>query len=137
MWTSARYAIAVVATVALTRAGVGAQEAGGLMPAGVMTHKVAGKTVLVDGNKMTLYTYAHDTMPGKSSCNGRCAQNWPPLKAAADAKATGAWTVVPRDDGSKMWAYKGKPLYTFVRDKAAGDMTGDGAGQGAWKMAVP
>ena len=26
---------------------------------------------------------------------------------------------------SKMWAYKGHPLYTFIDDKKAGDVTGD------------
>lgn len=63
-------------------------------------------------------TFARDTTPGKSACNGQCATNWPPLAAAADAKDDGQWSVVTRDDGAKMWAYKGKPLYTYVRDTA-------------------
>ncbi|MNH42286.1 Secreted repeat [compost metagenome] len=36
------------------------------------------------------------------------------------------WSQIKRDDGSMQWAYKGKPVYTFVKDKKAGDMTGDG-----------
>jgi predicted lipoprotein with Yx(FWY)xxD motif len=56
---------------------------------------------------------------------GKCAVEWPPLAAAADSKASGDWTIVTRDDGSLMWAYEGKPLYTFVDDKKAGDVTGD------------
>ena len=65
---------------------------------------------LVDAKGMTLYTLDRDKADGKSTCNGQCATNWPPLMAAADAHDMGAWTVINRDDGSKQWAYKGKPL---------------------------
>jgi predicted lipoprotein with Yx(FWY)xxD motif len=107
------------------------------MPAGVQTMKISsGMTVLADAKGMTLYTYGKDET-GKSNCNGPCAMNWPPLTAAADAKTMGDWTVVTRDDASKQWAYKGKPLYKFARDTKAGDITGDGAGQGAWHIALP
>ena len=63
---------------------------------------------------------------GKSACNGPCATNWPPLAATGDAKASGDWTIVTRDDGSKQYAYKGKPLYTWSKDAKPGDKTGDG-----------
>src|SRR5690349_11780370 len=62
-----------------------------------------GKT-LVDDKGMTLYIFDRDSS-GKSNCNGQCATNWPPLQAAADAKPSGDWTVVTRDDGGKQWAY--------------------------------
>jgi predicted lipoprotein with Yx(FWY)xxD motif len=42
-------------------------------------------------------------------------------KAEAADKDIGDWKVITRDDGSKQWAYKGKPIYYFVVDKAAGD----------------
>jgi predicted lipoprotein with Yx(FWY)xxD motif len=79
----------------------------------------------MDAKGMTLYTFDNDTA-GKSKCNGDCAAAWPPLRAAADAKATGDWTIVTRDDGSKQWAYEGKPLYFWIKDKKPGDATGDG-----------
>ncbi|EKS29021.1 COG4315 family predicted lipoprotein [Afipia felis] len=91
---------------------------------------------LVDAKGMTLYTFDKDSA-GKSACNGPCANNWPILAASTDAKASGDWTVVTRDDGSKMWAYKGKPLYTFKQDTAAGDVKGDGFLNGAWHIAKP
>jgi predicted lipoprotein with Yx(FWY)xxD motif len=91
---------------------------------------------LVDGKGMTLYTFDKDAA-GKSMCNGPCADNWPPLMASADAKASGDWTVVARDDGKMMWAYKGKPLYTWKKDSAPGDTTGDGFANGAWHTAKP
>ncbi len=90
----------------------------------------------VDATGMTLYTFDKDS-DGKSACNGPCAANWPALAASADAKASGDWTIVTRDDGSKMWALKGKPVYTFVKDTKAGDTNGDGFLNGAWHVAKP
>ena len=78
----------------------------------------------VDAKGMTLYTFDKDK-GGKSMCNDKCATEWPPLAVAKGAKADGDWTIIIRDDKSKMWAYKGHPLYTFVDDKKAGDVTGD------------
>ena len=89
--------------------------------------------VLADSKGMTLYVFDKDT-PGVSNCYDKCAANWPPLAAPADAMAMGEWTVVERKDGTRMWAYKGMPLYTFVKDKAPGDVTGEGAA-GLWHVA--
>ena len=90
---------------------------------------------LVDAKGMTLYTFDRDAA-GKSACNGQCAQNWPPLMAAPNASASGDWTVVTRDDGSKQWAYKGKPLYLWVKDTKPGEVTGDGVNN-VWHVAMP
>ena len=46
------------------------------------------------------------------------------------------WTVITRDDGSKQWAYQGKPLYTWLKDTKPGDRTGDGVNN-AWRVARP
>lgn len=92
--------------------------------------------VLVDHRGMTLYTFAKDEQ-GKSKCNDECAKNWPPLKAESTDKGEGQWTTLIRDDQQMQWAYNGKPLYTFVMDKKAGDKTGDGKMDGAWKVAKP
>lgn len=89
--------------------------------------------VLTNSAGMTLYTFDKDA-PGKSNCNGPCAANWPPLAAGADARPNGAYTVVTRDDGSKMWAYKDKPLYTWIKDQKPGDKTGDGVNN-VWRVA--
>lgn len=90
---------------------------------------------LVGPNGMTLYVFDKDPA-GKSVCNGPCAANWPPLAAAADAKAAGDFSVVTRDDGAKQWAYKGKPLYYWVKDRKPDDRTGDGF-NGVWHVAKP
>jgi len=90
---------------------------------------------LVDAKGMTLYTFDRDAA-GKSNCNGQCAQNWPPLMAASGAAASGDWSVVTRDDGAKQWAYKGKPLYLWVKDTKPGEVTGDGVNN-VWHIATP
>jgi predicted lipoprotein with Yx(FWY)xxD motif len=91
--------------------------------------------VLVGGNGMTLYVFDKDA-GGKSMCNGACATNWPPLKADASAGASGDWSTVARDDGSRQWAYKGKPVYFWNKDQKPGDRTGDGF-NGVWHLARP
>jgi predicted lipoprotein with Yx(FWY)xxD motif len=109
---------------------------------GMMGSAPAAPTKTVDGvlansAGMTLYTFDKDTAgSGKSVCNGPCAANWPPLMAAGDAKASGDYSVITRDDGGKQWAYKGKPLYLWVKDSKPGDKTGDGFNN-AWRVARP
>jgi predicted lipoprotein with Yx(FWY)xxD motif len=92
--------------------------------------------VLTDDKGMTLYVFDKDS-GGKSACNGPCTGNWPPLTAAAGAMAMGDYSVITREDGSKQWAYKGHPLYTWKDDKKPGDITGDGRLNGAWHIAQP
>jgi len=52
---------------------------------------------------MTLYTYDKDIVPGKSACAGECAKSWPPAAAPQNAKPSGDWSTVVRDDGIKQW----------------------------------
>lgn len=122
---------AVAAILSLGATGLLAQMS---VPAKV-ADTAKGKS-LVDTHGMTLYTFDRDTTPGKSSCNGKCAFNWPPFAATADAADTGSWTVIVRNDGSKQWAYKGKPLYRWMDDKKPGDIDGDGRFH-AWHIATP
>jgi len=93
--------------------------------------------VLVGSNGMTLYTFDRDAAgSGKSVCNGQCATNWPPLMATGSDAASGDWSIVTRDDGTKQWAYKGKPLYFWVKDQKAGERTGDNVNT-VWHVARP
>jgi predicted lipoprotein with Yx(FWY)xxD motif len=125
---------ASLATAAILTFGVTISPAQTPAPAKVAdTSK--GKT-LVDPNGMTLYTFDRDTVAGKSSCNGKCARNWPPFTATASAANMDNWTVITRNDGSKQWAYKGKPLYRWMDDKKPGDVAGDGINN-AWHVAAP
>ncbi|MEO7729035.1 MAG: hypothetical protein ABIS45_17420 [Burkholderiales bacterium] len=80
--------------------------------------------LMTGANGMTLYTFDKDAA-GKSACNGQCATTWPPFKAGTADQSGGDWTVVTRDDGSRQWAYLGKPLYYWNKDQKPGDVTGD------------
>jgi len=91
--------------------------------------------VLVDAQGRTLYTFDRDAH-GKSACKAQCAVNWPPLHAAAGAKPARDYTVIARDDGTKQWAHKGKPLYLWSKDAKPGDRTGDGV-DNLWRVARP
>lgn len=93
--------------------------------------------MLVAPDQMTLYTFDRDVAgSGKSVCNGPCATNWPPLMAAQGAKASGDYSLVTRDDGQLQWAFKGKPLYRWIKDSKPGDATGEGF-NGVWHVARP
>ncbi|MGH8737105.1 MAG: COG4315 family predicted lipoprotein [Burkholderiales bacterium] len=92
---------------------------------------------LIDKAGMTLYTFDKDPAgTGKSMCNDGCAKNWPPLMASAGEQPSGDWTVIARDDGGRQLAYRGKPLYRWVKDQKSGDTTGDGF-RGVWHVARP
>ena len=125
---SLRLALAAAASIALISAASAAPP--------TKTGTTSKGAVLTDAKGMTLYTFDKDA-GGKSACNGPCATNWPVLKAEASDAGSEGYTVIARDDGSKQWAYKGKPLYTFAKDQKPGDITGDGFLTGAWHLAQP
>ncbi len=100
----------------------------------VKSMKTDAGEVLTDAKGMTLYTYDEDG-DGVSNCYDKCAVNWPPLMADSGAMADGDYALVERKDGSKQWAYKGMPLYLWIKDGKPGDMTGDGVG-GVWHTAM-
>jgi len=123
-----RAIIATVLALSVSTAALAADPA--------RTGETAKGPALTNEEGMTLYTFDKDS-DGKSVCNGPCAANWPPFAADADAQASGSYTVVIRDDGSRQWAYQGRPLYTWTKDAKPGDITGDGVLNGAWRIAQP
>lgn len=102
-------------------------------PAEILAHESAAGWLLTDKNGMTLYTNARDPK-GSSACNDRCAEIWPPIRAAEDAQPSGAWAPITRKDGSRQWALNGRPLYIYVRDKYPGATVGDGVNS-VWQAA--
>jgi len=92
--------------------------------------------IFADANGMTLYTFDRDTSGQTSTCEGKCTERWIPLAASADAEAKGDFTVITRSDGSKMWAYRYRPLYTSQYDKAPGDINGFDSAN-LWHIARP
>jgi predicted lipoprotein with Yx(FWY)xxD motif len=96
-------------------------------------------TVLVDAEGLTLYGLTDDTA-GVSTCDGACADAWPPLivdgpdvPAGPDADV---FSVVERSDGTFQLKAGEWPLYRFAGDAAPGDTNGQGSG-GVWFAAAP
>ena len=46
--------------------------------------------------------------------------------AGSDAKPGADYTLVTREGGGQQWAYKGKPLYTFLGDQSPNERRGKG-----------
>ncbi len=95
---------------------------------------------LVDQNGMTLYIFTKDS-PGVSTCTGSCQANWPPLLTngtpiAGDAAITAKLGVITRSDGTQQVTVNDLPVYYFAKDKAAGDVNGQGVGS-VWFVVEP
>ena len=95
--------------------GIENNASGGFLP----THQ----TAFGDARGMTLYTNAKDG-PGTSACTDECLKTFPPALARSDAKPFGPWSLIKRDDGARQWAFKGKPLHTYVEDRIQGSVGG-------------
>ena len=95
-------------------------------------------TFLVDAQGMTLYLFTEDS-PGVSACTDECLENWPILEGepeagtGVDADLLGS---IQRDDGTVQATYDDWPLYYFVQDTEAGDVTGQGV-QDVWYVLAP
>ncbi len=116
------------------------------MPAGVEIRSAPGQgQVMTTASGMTLYRRANyifqstsghgfrDGVPrfpsigrviGTSGCEGECLKSYHPLLATADAQASGYWEIFTHPDGTRQWAYKGYAMYSFVGDRAPGDVMG-------------
>jgi predicted lipoprotein with Yx(FWY)xxD motif len=124
--------LGAVALAAMSGFAVAEEFLGGA----VKTMDIGGKQVLVGANDMTLYTFDKDEVGVKSNCYEQCAVNWPPLLVPADTAVSGDFTLMDRTDGDmKIVAYKGWPLYFWVKDVNPGDTTGDMVGE-VWHTAV-
>ena len=129
-----RTLLLTLAVAAIAGSGLSTASAQDTSPA--MVAQTSLGSVLADKNGMTLYTYTRD-MTGYSNCNDACAATWTPMITAPNAKASGDWTIITRDDGRKQWAYKGRALYAWTKDAKAGDAGGDGVAGGKWRVAKP
>ena len=105
------------------------------LPASVGVGNTPKGQVLTDARGMTLYVFDVDK-PGTSSCYGSCAETWRPLKAEQSTVPQRQFSVVLRKDGTSQLSYKGRPLYTWHKDNAPGDINGDGF-RDTWHIAKP
>jgi predicted lipoprotein with Yx(FWY)xxD motif len=94
----------------------------------VYQNKSWGPTLtLKDG--FTVYRLTKDST-NKSVCTGKCATIWLPVVLAPGQKApvgvgvTGLGSFT-RANGTKQVTFQGIPLYTFTKDKKAGEVSGN------------
>ena len=97
------------------------KDDGATMPRIVETKK---GLMVVDPKGMTLYYDERDDGTRRSACDIKCAAKWIPLAAPDNAQASGDFTVVTRSDGTRMWAYRYRPLYMSRDDQAPGEAHG-------------
>jgi predicted lipoprotein with Yx(FWY)xxD motif len=95
--------------------------------------------ILVDAKGMTLYLFDKDAKD-KSNCSGDCLKNWPALtvkdekEAMAGKEVAGKLGTITRDDGTYQITVNGMPVYYYAKDKAAGDVVGQGVGDVWWVL---
>jgi predicted lipoprotein with Yx(FWY)xxD motif/plastocyanin len=93
--------------------------------------------ILVDQDGMTLYVFEQDTQgAGESSCQGDCADAWPPFTAEGEPTVgdgvTADLATFERETGETQVMANGWPLYYFAQDEAAGDARGYGVNDVWW-----
>jgi predicted lipoprotein with Yx(FWY)xxD motif len=91
----------------------------------------------------SVYMFSGDR-ENESTCYEACAVAWPPVLTegepvsgeGVDADKLG---TTERKDGSTQVTYSGSPLYYFIQDEAAGDVSGQGSAGfgGAWYLVRP
>ena len=112
-------------------------------PAGIATAQTPLGTILTDGHGRALYLFVADKGP-TSTCNGPCAQEWPPLTTTGAATAAAGvnstlMSTSARPDGTVQVTYNGHPLYYYDDDKGPGTTAGQGeTSYGAnWYLLTP
>ncbi|SEJ38099.1 Predicted lipoprotein with conserved Yx(FWY)xxD motif [Arthrobacter sp. yr096] len=97
--------------------------------------------IVVDSKGMSLYFFTKDVKDlGTSACTAACLDAWPIFTTTSDAPTvegvTGTVGTIASPDGKKHVTLNGMPLYYYAKDKAPGDVTGQGVG-GVWYLVSP
>jgi len=100
-------------------------------------------TYVTDGAGRTLYRFDEDSAkPPKATCNGACAEAWPPLLIKSPGKIFPKGInpkilgYVERADGTCQVTINGWPVYYFAKDAKPGDILGQGV-KGTWFAVDP
>ncbi|MFK0002266.1 hypothetical protein [Paenarthrobacter sp. NPDC090522] len=113
-------------------------------PTAAAEMKVASSSagqIVVDSKGMSLYFFTKDVKDsGTSACTGACLAAWPVFTTTADAPTvdgvTGTVGTIATPDGKKQVTLNGMPLYYYAKDKAPGDVTGQGVSN-VWYLVSP
>ena len=135
-------ALAVLVLVAATFAAGAGASAGARATLTVRSSNYG--SILFDGKGRALYAFTRDRRGGTSRCYGACARAWPVyfagsrLVAGKGVKRSLIGTV-RRRDGRRQITYDGRPLYYYVGDKSAGQVSCQNVAEfgGTWLVMRP
>jgi predicted lipoprotein with Yx(FWY)xxD motif len=110
-------------------------------PSAAASPQATGITIKVGSSKLgemlvgpsgrTIYLFLADSGTSSSCNSASCVQNWPPVltkgapQAGSGVSASLLGTTT-RKDGTTEVTYGGHPLYYFIADKQAGQVSGQG-----------
>lgn len=94
-------------------------------PGGVGGGPTKFGVAFVDSTQKTLYSQT-----AVAPCTDACLESWVPLLAPQAALPVGEWTIVMRPEGSRQWAFRGRPVYRSTKDVNPTDAIGASE---AWK----
>jgi predicted lipoprotein with Yx(FWY)xxD motif len=123
-------AAGVAAAAAVTHQSSGSSSSSSATAGRVTLHRTKLGKVLATGSGRTLYLFMKDKN-GHSACYGSCAKYWPPLmkkgalRAGAGVKSKLLGTT-KRKNGKLQVTYKSHPLYLYISDTGAGQVSGQG-----------
>lgn len=97
--------------------------------------------IIVGKDGMAVYYFTNDVKGSDTSkCTGQCIVNWPPvISESGNPKVKGITAEVDTikfGEEQKHVTVNGMPVYYWIKDKAPGDVTGQGV-QGVWYVIAP
>lgn len=109
--------------------------------ADLRTAATSAGRVVVDAKGMSVYVFTKDIKDsGTSACTGSCIAAWPPVLTLSGTPAvegiTGRVGTIATPDGKKQLTINGMPVYYYAKDRAPGDITGQGVGS-VWYLVDP
>jgi predicted lipoprotein with Yx(FWY)xxD motif len=134
----------LVAIVLLAAAVSGAAHASADARATLTVRSSSYGAILFDGRGRALYAFTRDRRGGPSKCYGACARAWPVYFAGGRTVAgkgvkRSLIGTVRRRDGRRQITYNGRPLYYYVGDTRAGQVTCQNVAEygGTWLVVRP
>jgi predicted lipoprotein with Yx(FWY)xxD motif len=87
------------------------------VPPGFRVVSTALGRLLATEHGESVYVSDRDS-PNRSHCDGVCVQTWIPIVAPNIARPHGEWSIIERTSGVHQWAFRKRPLYRYVMDRA-------------------
>lgn len=103
------------------------------VPSGMSARLTRAGFILTRSDGLSLYARAEGAAP----CRPDCGSQWQPFYAPAVIRLDDNdthWSAQTLPDGSRQWAFDGKLLYSYHRDRTPGDL--HGGGEAEWTPVV-